>query len=405
MNETYITKCGLKVIYVEKRGFHQSYAGIGVNYGSRDLEYHLSGQKIKSPSGTAHFLEHKLFQMPDGDSFSMFSKENAHANAYTGLEKTIYYFTTTESIYPSLKLLLEMYFTPFFLKEDVEREKGIIYSEIQMQQDIEWSQFNLKMLDALYPKSGLSKSVVGTKESVSKITAQDLKNAYNAFYTSDNSFLVVVSNQPREKVLSYIEEVLDHLKIRRGIPQYRQESFTIGTDFIRKGNIEQNNAALAIRLDANQTDSFFCDYMIGILDCFFSPVSAFYKELYQQKAFFADIDYSVMTLRDTSFIILSTTTNKPKLFLKKAKAKLQSITKKDLDSRILNLFLKHLRAKSVRMLDSVEELGDEILTLALEDQSYLDILTKYQELELKDFYPYIEILKNGTYIEAILQKK
>ncbi|MDE6584527.1 MAG: insulinase family protein [Anaeroplasmataceae bacterium] len=329
MNETYITKCGLKVIYVEKRGFHQSYAGIGVNYGSRDLEYQLSDQKIKSPSGTAHFLEHKLFQMPNGDAFSMFSKENAHANAYTGLEKTIYYFTTAESIYPSLKLLLEMYFTPYFLKEEVEREKGIIYSEIQMQQDIEWSQFNLQMLDALYPKSGLSKSVVGTKESVSKIMAQDLKNAYDAFYTSDNSFLVVVSNQPREKILSYIEEVLEHLQIRRGIPQYKKENFTIGTDFIRKGNVEQNNAALAIRLDANQADSFFCDYMIGILDCFFSPVSAFYKELYQQKAFFADIDYSVMTLRDTSFIILSTTTNKPKLFLKKAKEKLKSITKKD----------------------------------------------------------------------------
>lgn len=347
MNEIYVTKCGLKVIYVEKPSFCQSYAGIGVNYGSRDLEYQVSGRNIVAPSGTAHFLEHKLFQMPNGDAFSMFSKENAHANAYTGLEKTIYYFTTTDSIYPSLKLLLEMYFTPYFLKEDVEREKGIIYSEIQMQEDIEWTQFNLQMLDALYPKSGLSKSVVGSKESVSKITVKDLKNAYDTFYTSDNSFLVVVSNQPRKEILTYIEEILDHLDIQRGVPQEKKEEFSLGRDFLRKGNIDQTNAALAIRLDADQRDPLFCDYMIGILDCFFSPMSSFYEELHQQKAFFADIDYSVMTLRDTSFIILSTTTNQPKLFLKKVKEKLKSMTKKDLDPKVLKLYLKHLKAKAI----------------------------------------------------------
>ncbi|MDE7385490.1 MAG: insulinase family protein, partial [Anaeroplasmataceae bacterium] len=131
-NDVFQTKNGLRVCYVEKPNFHKSYVGIGLNYGSRDLKFYLEGNAITSLEGTAHFIEHKLFQMPYGDAFEEFSKLNASANAYTDLEKTIYYFTTTEDLYAPLELLLKMYFTPYFKKEDVEKEKGIITSEIKM---------------------------------------------------------------------------------------------------------------------------------------------------------------------------------------------------------------------------------------------------------------------------------
>ncbi|MDE6046993.1 MAG: insulinase family protein, partial [Anaeroplasmataceae bacterium] len=85
-NDVFQTKNGLRVSYVEKPDFHKSYVGIGVNYGSRDLNFQLKGESITSFEGTAHFIEHKLFQMPYGDAFKEFSKLNASANAYTDLE-------------------------------------------------------------------------------------------------------------------------------------------------------------------------------------------------------------------------------------------------------------------------------------------------------------------------------
>ena len=50
----YTTKSGLKVIYVYKKDFYKSYAGIGVKFGSADLEYYAGQEKVLSKEGLAH---------------------------------------------------------------------------------------------------------------------------------------------------------------------------------------------------------------------------------------------------------------------------------------------------------------------------------------------------------------
>ncbi|MDE7213502.1 MAG: insulinase family protein, partial [Anaeroplasmataceae bacterium] len=379
-SEIWQTKNGLRVCYVEKAKFHKSYVGIGVNYGSRDLKFFLNGKEYTSQEGTAHFIEHKLFQMPYGDAFMEFSKLNAVANAYTDLEKTLYYFTTTDDFYAPLKLLLEMYFTPYFIEEDVEKEKGIITSEIKMYDDVEESKFSGKILKQLYPKSSLSSNVAGTSKSVNQTTAEDLKNAYDAFYTTDNSYLVIVSHEPREKVYQFVEEVMSKCKVNRGLPNRDKEQFPqgIGSSFQMKSKAEQTTASLAMRFSANQDSHLFCNFIIGLLDSIFSPSTKYYKKLSDKKLFIADIDYYVMTLRDTSYAILSTTSNHAKEFLKEVQAKLENLSIRDLDEEVLKLYLKHLKARSIRALDAVEELGEEVLVLALENASYLDELEESQ---------------------------
>ncbi|MDE6407405.1 MAG: insulinase family protein [Anaeroplasmataceae bacterium] len=405
-NDVFQTKNGLRVSYVEKPNFHKSYVGIGLNYGSRDLKFYLNGNAVSTLEGTAHFIEHKLFQMPYGDAFEEFSKLNAMANAYTDLEKTVYYFTTTEDIYAPLKLLLKMYFTPYFKESDVEKEKEIITSEINMYDDVIESKFTRKILKQLYPRSSLSSNVAGTKNSVSKTTTDDLNKAYQAFYTTDNSYLVIVSNEPRERIYQFIEDVMSSLDVNRGLPQRGKEQPTLklGTSFTMKANCEQSTAALAIRFSANQDSHLFCNYVIGILDGLFSPSTKYYNELYSRKTFIADIEYYVMTLRDTSYAIISTTSQHPKDFLIAIQNKLENLSKKDLDKIAIEQYIKHLKAKSIRALDSVEELGEEILVLALENASYLDELEQSQTLRIEDFYPYIDYFKQAEYIQAICEK-
>lgn len=401
------TKNGLKVCYVEKPNFHSSYVGIGLNYGSRDLEYILDGKKIKNLEGTAHFIEHKLFQMPYGDAFKELSKWNATANAYTDLEKTIYYFTTTQEVYSPLKLFLEMYFTPYFIKEEVEKEKGIITSEIKLYDDVAESKFTRKILKALYPKRSLSSNVAGTLNSVKQMKTEDLENAYKAFYTTDNSYLVIVSNQPRKKVCQFVDEIVSSLKVNRGMPQRIKEEIPleVGKNFTMTSLVEQTTASLAIRFSANQDQHLFCSFIIGILDSLFSPSTKYYTKLYNKKYFIADIEYYVMTLRDTSYAVLSTTSNNPNEFLREVEEKLKNLSPKDLDQEVIHKYLKHLKAKSIQALDSIEELGEEILILALENASYLEELEQYQILKEEDFNNYISYFKNAKYISAILQKK
>ncbi len=399
----YTTKNGLKVLYVYKPEFYKSYVGIGVNYGNRDLEFVLHGKKYVTPSGTAHFIEHKLFQLPDKDAFAEFAKLNVTANAYTSNEKTIYYFTTTSKIDAPLKVLLEMYWTPYFTKEDVEKEKDIILSELSMYEDIPDAKFSQKILDTLYPKSFLAQPVAGTKESVQNIQVEDLFTAYQAFYTTDNSYLVIVSNQKREEVLALVEETMATFKVHRGLQPNKRESF----QELKKKNltvladVEQTTASLAIRMEADETMPLFCNYIIGILDSILSPMSEFYNELYKKKAFIADIEYYVVTLRDASYAVISTISKTPQVFLKEVRKKLSHLKPSDLNLDILNLYLKHMKAKSILEQDSVETLGEEILTLALEGISYYEEVERSLSMHIEDYYEYLSYITQGKMLTAI----
>ena len=57
---------GLTIQVLPKRGFKKSYAVFATNYGGADRRFKVNGQWIDTPAGVAHFLEHKMFDTPDG---------------------------------------------------------------------------------------------------------------------------------------------------------------------------------------------------------------------------------------------------------------------------------------------------------------------------------------------------
>ena len=67
---------GLDVYFMPKKGFTKKYAVLATNYGSNDLEFIPINEKEKIVvnAGIAHFLEHKMFEQPDGgNAFDKFS--------------------------------------------------------------------------------------------------------------------------------------------------------------------------------------------------------------------------------------------------------------------------------------------------------------------------------------------
>ena len=121
-------------IYVFKKDFTSTYAILGVKYGSVNNRFTVDGDtEITVPDGIAHFLEHKLFFNEDGsDSFERFSEYGADANAYTSFNKTAYLFSCTDNFEESLTELIRFVTHPYFTKESVQAEVGIITEEIKM---------------------------------------------------------------------------------------------------------------------------------------------------------------------------------------------------------------------------------------------------------------------------------
>ncbi len=192
---------GLKVIDIYDPHSTSVMCGIYVPYGSNMLEYRLSDYQFKS--GIAHFLEHRIFDTPQGDAFALFSQEGLSSNAYTSFTETVYYFEGPRKNYlKGLEILLSFISKMEFDPSHVDKEKGIILSERQLDYDDPDHRSYMKILQNLYNAPMFQKDILGSKEDIQSVTYQDLKKTFDTFYATENLYLIIVGNYNRDDVLS-----------------------------------------------------------------------------------------------------------------------------------------------------------------------------------------------------------
>lgn len=202
------TKNGLRYYLFPRTGFGEQMAAVLVQRGANHLFWKgRDGEKICFPQGTAHFIEHKLFQQEWGDAFARFTQNGASANAFTDGDRTVYYFTCSDKFTENLRLLLDFVQKPYFTKEDTEREKDIIVSEITMYEDDPMWVGYYQMLECMYGKHPIRNRIAGTAETVAEITEETLQRAYACYYTTDEMALICAGDIPLGEVRRIAERV------------------------------------------------------------------------------------------------------------------------------------------------------------------------------------------------------
>lgn len=204
-------KSGLKIYVMPKEGYSSSYAVFGTKYGSIDTKFKRSDSNEWTvvPEGIAHFLEHKLFESEDLDAFARYAKTGASANAYTSFDKTCYLFQCSDNFEASLEILLDFVTHPYFTKETVEKEQGIIGQEITMYYDVAGWMSTFNLLRCLYKNHPVRIDIAGTVESIAEITDKLLYDCYNTFYNLHNMCLAVVGDVTPEQVLAVCDRMLE----------------------------------------------------------------------------------------------------------------------------------------------------------------------------------------------------
>ncbi|MDP4109438.1 MAG: pitrilysin family protein [Bacillota bacterium] len=196
---------GLPVYFFPKKNYNKSFAMFATNYGSADSKFVIKGGTVTSPGGVAHFLEHKLFDQPDGNALNKFASLGASPNAFTSQVMTAYHFESTEKFYDNLEILLDFVSNPYFTKESVDKEQGIIGQEIGMVEDTpSWKAYNL-LFEALFNEHTVKNSIIGTVESIAKITPEILYQCHSAFYSPENMVLVAAGDQDMDRILELAE--------------------------------------------------------------------------------------------------------------------------------------------------------------------------------------------------------
>ncbi len=201
-------KSGLSVYIMPRKDYRANYAVFATRYGSVDSKFIVPGDShaTEVPDGIAHYLEHKMFDQPNGTNiFDQFAKYGANANAFTSFNMTGYIFSSTEYFYENLKTLMEYVQTPYFTEKSVQKEQGIIGQEIKMYDDNAPWRVLFNLLGCLYQNHPVKLDIAGTTQSISKIDHTLLYKCYNTFYNLSNMAIFVTGDIDPEEALSVIE--------------------------------------------------------------------------------------------------------------------------------------------------------------------------------------------------------
>lgn len=205
----YVHKSGVEVYMLPMAGYSAAVAQFTAKFGSADNAFSVNGGEIQRvPDGTAHYLEHKLFESEEVDAFELFSQTGAYCNAGTSFDYTQYYFSCANSFGRNLEILLDFVQTPYFTPENVEKERGIIGQEITMYRDSPGWRVFTNMLESIYSKNPVRNDIAGTVESIAEITDRTLYNCYDAYYNPANMYLCVAGNFDPDEVMRICGERL-----------------------------------------------------------------------------------------------------------------------------------------------------------------------------------------------------
>ncbi len=186
-------------------------------YGGADTKFEYDKKIYETPSGIAHFLEHKLFETEDcGDAFRLFSELGADSNAFTSHQATSYTFTSSnDAFYDSLKILLDFVHKPYFTDQSVEKERGIIAEELKMYEDNPDNRCYYELMRCLYKNNAVREDVGGTVDSIKEITPQLLYLCHKVFYSPSNMVLIIAGNVEYDKIISVMDEVVPGGKYKK----------------------------------------------------------------------------------------------------------------------------------------------------------------------------------------------
>ena len=204
---------GLNVAIVPRPGFTKKLCYFVTDFGAIHTEFTLDGTAWSVPAGIAHYLEHKMFDLPDRDVTAEFAALGAIPNAFTSYDLTAYYFSCTENFGKCLDLLLEFVSTPYFTDETVQKEQGIIGQEIDMNRDNPDTQIFEMLMENMYENHPIRIPILGRRETIAKITPETLTACHNAFYRPDNMLLCIVGDVDPEEVKQIAEKRLGDPKL------------------------------------------------------------------------------------------------------------------------------------------------------------------------------------------------
>ena len=393
LDETLYTRVmenGLTVSVVPRKGFTKKLAYFVTDYGSVHTDFVLEGKVWKTPAGVAHFLEHKMFDLPGKrDVSAEFAAMGAMTNAFTSYDMTAYYFSCTEHFEDCLRLLLEFVSTPYFTDESVEKEQGIIDQEIGMNLDSPDSVSFDNLMAATYHQHPIRIPILGTSETIRQITPEILHACHRAFYTPANMLLCVVGDVDPREVADIAREVLGTEKKEVGVKMRPWQEPALCRETFVSDNMEVAMPMFNM--------SFKCDPMGGgdagirnemvadlAAEALFGESSELYLRLYEEGLIDTSFGGGFETIDGCSMLLCSGDSRDASAVRAAILAQAEKIGKEGIDQERFLRMKRSALGRRIRALDSFDATCFRICAYHFSDFDYFRFPEIYRSIEANE---------------------
>lgn len=313
-------KNGLEVFLMPKDNFNKTYGLFTTDFGSIDRSFIPLGKEnmITVPDGVAHFLEHKMFDLKNGDASEEFAKLGASSNAYTSNVRTSYLFSTTQNENECTELLLDFVQELNVTEESVEKEKGIIIQEIGMYDDNPDWQSYFGAIKNLYHQHPVKIDIAGTADTVRKIDKTILYDCYRTFYQPSNMVLFIAGHIQPDKLMDIIRDNQDKKSfvsmslVTRG--DYHENKSVFCRREVKYMDVSASKVSIALKINdipSNIQDRLNRELAFTILlDMLFSKSSDIREEWTLRELINDSFDVTFIQERDYSLFFMSSDTEK-----------------------------------------------------------------------------------------------
>ncbi|MDD4851111.1 MAG: pitrilysin family protein [Gemmiger sp.] len=397
---------GLTVLCRTMPGYSTVHAMYAADFGAVTRNFTLDGRPVSLPAGTAHFLEHKMFESDQGDAFDLYAKTGASANAFTGYDRTCYIFSATGGFDENLDILLGMVGHPYFTEATIAKEQGIIGQEIKMYEDSPDWRLLTALFRCLYRQHPIRDDIAGTVQSIATLTPEILYDCTTAFYRPGNMVLSVAGNIAPEQVLRACQ--------RAGLDE-PAPAHTVSWQFLPEdGPIPQKEATFTMpvtkpcfalgyreaplpRGDARQ--EILCDILPELI-C--GGMTTLYRRLYDESLVNPDFGGDTVAPRGCCCIAFTGESAQPRKVAELLRQEIDRLRREGVDEELFTLVKNQMYGELLADLECVEDAAAQMAGAQLKGRSLASEIETLAALTVEDANKALQTMlreENSAYVQ------
>lgn len=386
---------GLDVYLYCKDGVTNNYVTFTTKFGSIYHDFVPVGKnQIKTfPCGIAHFLEHKVFAQKKGPQpEEFFAQSGTLCNAYTTFKNTTYLFSGPDDLEKNTLYLLDYVQSPYFTKENVESEKGIITQEIHMCDDNPTDIMYEHIRKNSFYHNPFRDSIIGTVDDIHSIDENILNECYQTFYHPSNMFLVITGNFDVQRMLDAVKQN-QSIKKFKSIPPIKTKSYNEPNKVVKSKEIISFDTpipkvAYTIKVslkDIGMDIRKYNLYLFILFSCLFDDSSDFDYEAKKENLITNSLSLNLLNCDSHVLISLISETLSYDSLIQKIEKNLKKL---DLSEEDLERKKKVLISNELFSFENIEVINDMVVDNIIFDNkienNMIDLLKSLNRKELNE---------------------